>query len=171
MSRSQLKYADVLVNAPFKSDEGALRALENAEMISVHHRDGASSLRLSSISLTASLAGRPSVIRPGKPVYRSAFRRLLYDPVFSASLEFEINASQTKSVAAELDVASKALVELSQLFGGANGRWIFGGGSTVPNEIVVRVEGLLGKMREAEGKLAKLDAQKGELLKTLAEAV
>lgn len=122
-------------------------------------------------SLTHSLTGRPSVIRPGKPVYRSAFRRLLYDPVFSASIEYEINASQTKTVTGELDAVSKSLVELSQLFGGANGRWIFGGGSTVPNEIVVRVEGLLGKMREAEGKLAKLEAQKVGLLKTLAEAV
>lgn len=37
----QLKYADILVNPPFKSDETALRALENAEMITITHRDGA----------------------------------------------------------------------------------------------------------------------------------
>ncbi|KAM0751298.1 hypothetical protein T439DRAFT_313608 [Meredithblackwellia eburnea MCA 4105] len=149
----ELKYAEVLVNSPFKSDDAPLRALENAEMISVHHREG-----------------RPSVIRPGKPVYRSAFQYLLSDPVFAASVEFQNNAAATSSATADLNSASKALIELTQLFGG-NGRWVFGGSSTVPKEIEVRVSALLAKMREAETKLEKLEQEKAEILKVLASAV
>jgi hypothetical protein len=171
----QLKYADVLVNAPFKSDEAALRALENAEMISISHRDGPSSvlpLAPGHPNLTSAHPhpGRPSVIRPGKPVYRSAFQTLLADDVFRASIEFQINSSATATATSELHAAEKSLFELSQLFGSGNGKWVFGGGSTVPREIELRVGALLAKMRDAEDKLDRLEKQKVELLKVLAEA-
>ncbi|KAL8283768.1 hypothetical protein RQP46_005200 [Phenoliferia psychrophenolica] len=152
LSRSgELKYADVLVNPPFKSDESALRALENSEMITIHHKEG-----------------RPSLIRPGKPVYRSAFQQLLDDSVFSATIEYGINAKSTASATAEVDAAAKSLIELGQLFEG--GRWAFGGSKTVPKEIEVRVASLLADMREAEVKLEQLGKKKVELLKVLAEA-
>ncbi|KAI5481498.1 mitochondrial escape protein 2 [Pseudohyphozyma bogoriensis] len=148
-ANGELKYADVLVNSPFKSDEAALRALENAELVSVHHAHG-----------------RPSLLRPGKPIYRSAFQELLSDTVFSATIQYQINAAATKSASADLEAASKALLELSNLFEG--GKWAFGGGSTVPKEVDTRVGALLGAMRTAEEKLAKLDQEKTELLKILA---
>lgn len=157
VANQELKYADVLVNGPFGSNDGPLRELENAQLITVLHRDG-----------------RPSVIRPGKPVYRSAFAHLLSDDVFVASLAIASNASASSSAQADLDSASKALLELSQLFGGAGssnaGRWVFGGSTTVPPEIEYRVGKLLGKMRAAEDKLDALAKEKEELVKVLKTA-
>lgn len=84
-------------------------------------------------------------------------------------MEYQINLSATATATEELNVASKSLIELSQLFGG--GKWAFGGGSSVPKEIEIRVTGLLGEMGKAETKLEKLEKQKVELFKVLAEAV
>ncbi|KAM0787058.1 hypothetical protein ACM66B_006321 [Microbotryomycetes sp. NB124-2] len=148
----ELKYADVLVNI-FKSNEGALRALESAEMISIQHRDS-----------------RPSVIRPGKPVYKHAFRFLMQDDVFRASVEYQITSAAITSATNDLNSASQGLIELSKLFNTANGKWILGGGSSLPKEVEVRVAGLLAGMRDAEERLDKLGKRKAELLKVLAEA-
>lgn len=106
------------------------------------------------------------MIRPGRPVYRSAFQQLLSDSVYAAGIEYQINAAATSSASADLNSASKQLIELSQLFG--NGKWVFGGSSTVPKEIEVRVTGLLAAMRTAEEKLESLAKQQAELLKVLA---
>lgn len=143
-------------------------------MITIHHRDGKLFWNLARIFFDVSCdEGRPSLIRPGKPVFRSSFARLLSDKVFSASLEYELNANSTKSALSDLNDASKELIELSKLFGGPSGnaRWIFGGGSSVPKEIQIRVDGLLKEMREAEDKLAKLEVKKGLLEKILKEEI
>lgn len=42
-SAEEATYEDVLFNGPFKGNEKPLRALEQVEMVSVTHRDGASS--------------------------------------------------------------------------------------------------------------------------------
>jgi hypothetical protein len=59
-SRDTVPYHETLMNAPFKGDEGPLRSMEQAELISVEAQDG-----------------RPSAIRPGRPVYRHVFGRLV----------------------------------------------------------------------------------------------
>ncbi|GAA93978.1 uncharacterized protein L969DRAFT_92918 [Mixia osmundae IAM 14324] len=131
-ANDELKYSDTLHNT-FKDNDKALHALEQSEIISIVHRDG-----------------RPSAIKPGKPVYRSAFQRLTSDPIFFALNEL---ASAEKAIAtAEADIAAaeKDLVSLGQLFSQDKGRWIFGNSSAVPVEIASRVDGLLAKMRAAE---------------------
>ncbi|KAK4056076.1 mitochondrial escape protein 2 [Microbotryomycetes sp. JL221] len=148
----ELKYADVLVNI-FKSDESALRALESAEMISVQHRDS-----------------RPSVIKPGKPVYRHAFRCLMQDDVFRSSIEYQITTSAITSTTNELEKVSNQLIELSKLFNSSNGKFLGGNGATMPKEIETRVANLLSSMKDAQDKLDKLNVKKTELLKVLAEA-
>jgi hypothetical protein len=68
----QLPYHDTLSNFPFKGEETALRSMEHAELITITTHNG-----------------RPSTIRPGKPVYKWVFERVvggsLVDPpiVFS----------------------------------------------------------------------------------------
>lgn len=114
-------------------------------------------------------SGRPSVIRPGKPVYRHAFGLLLSDDVFRSSIEYQNVTAAINSASADLKSASQGLIELSQLFGSGNGKWVFGGGTSLPTEIEVRVTALLKKMRESEEKLEKLGKEKDQLLKTLAE--
>lgn len=118
-----------------------------------------------------SRAGRPSVIRPGKPVlYRHAFAQLLADDVFRSSIEYQNVTAAINSASADLKSASQGLIELSQLFGNRDGKWVFGGGNALPREIEVRVTALLTKMRDSEEKLEKLGKQKEDLLKVLAES-
>lgn len=59
-SRDTVPYYETLMNAPFKGDETPLRSLEQAELITVEAQDG-----------------RPSTIRPGRPIYSHVFRRLV----------------------------------------------------------------------------------------------
>lgn len=40
VEEEEVRYAEVLVNPPFKGDEISLRALETAELITIHHRHG-----------------------------------------------------------------------------------------------------------------------------------
>ena len=62
--RDTVPYHETLINAPFKGEEGPLRSMERAELITVDAQDG-----------------RPSTIRPGRPIYSHVFRRLV-DGIF-----------------------------------------------------------------------------------------
>ena len=57
--RDTIPYYETLMNAPFRGEEGPLRSMERAELITVDTQDG-----------------RPSTIRPGRPIYSHVFRRL-----------------------------------------------------------------------------------------------
>jgi len=63
--RDTVPYHETLINAPFKGEEGPLRSMERAELITVDSQDG-----------------RPSTIRPGRPIYYHVFRRLV-DGIFA----------------------------------------------------------------------------------------
>lgn len=56
----EVGYYDMLVDFPFKGDETALRSMEHAELISISTKNG-----------------RPATIRPGKPVLRWVFERIV----------------------------------------------------------------------------------------------
>jgi RNA12 protein len=80
-SRDTVPYHETLMNVPFKGDEGPLRSMERAELIFVD-----------------ALNGRPSTIRPGRPVYRYIFRRLangLFTSLFPAA---QANISPTFAI-------------------------------------------------------------------------
>lgn len=67
----QLRYSEVLLSNIYKDNgESVLRALEQAELISIQ-----------------STHGRPHSIHPGKPVYTSAFRLLTEDHVLQSRLD------------------------------------------------------------------------------------
>ncbi len=66
--RDTVPYHEILVNSPFKGEENALRSMERAEMITVDARNG-----------------RPSAIRPGRPIYRYVFQRLVDGDFFFLS--------------------------------------------------------------------------------------
>jgi hypothetical protein len=73
--RDTMPYHETLMNVPFRGEEGPLRSMERVELITVDTQDG-----------------RPSAIRPGRPIYRHVFRRLvngifvLWHLLFRASL-------------------------------------------------------------------------------------
>jgi len=66
----QVPYYDILMEFPFKGDEAALWSMERSDLISV-----------------VTHQGRPSSIRPGKPLFRTVFERLANGNYFSIPLE------------------------------------------------------------------------------------
>jgi hypothetical protein len=74
----QVPYYELLVEFPFKGDETPLRNMEQAELITIGTYNGEQHLFLSLISkCSLPAAGRPSIIRPGKPVYKYVFEQLV----------------------------------------------------------------------------------------------
>lgn len=94
------------------------------------------------------------MIRCGKPVYRSAVKRLIADRHFAAINDLRVANTALSGAEATIKSTSDELVALGRLFQDG-GRWSFGGASRVPVEIQWRVDSLLGKMREAEETVAK----------------
>ena len=101
----------------FKSGgEATLQALEQAEMITI-----------------VSSNGRPTSIKPGKPVYAAAFRQLTEDHVLKAKMDLAI---LTQLIKAETSGIDKYEAELN-LLGNVPGQ---------PREVQGRVRWLLGKL-------------------------
>ena len=112
-----LRYNELLLSDVFKADgEATLQALEQAEMISI-----------------VSYNGRPTSIKPGKPVYTAAFKQLTEDHVLKARLDLAILTQLVKVETAGID---KYEAELN-LLGNLPGQ---------PKEVQGRIKWLLGKL-------------------------
>lgn len=152
----------MLVNGPFGSDDKALNALEQSEMVSVLHRDGKSHPHFwFEVYSLSTCSGKPASLRPGKPVYRSAFTRLTNDRVFAAQQELLINAQAASSAESAIKSASEELINLTKLFSD-QAKFVFTGSSTVPLEVAARVDALLKKMQTNEEAAIKLGQQATE---------
>ncbi|KAG8988109.1 mitochondrial escape protein 2, partial [Tulasnella sp. 427] len=127
----ELSYAEVLLEFPFKGDEAALRAMEHAELISINATDGL-----------------PISIKPGKPIYRYVFQRLVNDNIFRAVQDIAYN---NKAIAAEEATIKKCEEELLTLktIGLDVGSSVFGGTGATGS----RATYLLGKMRDSQEKI------------------
>ncbi|KAK9895624.1 hypothetical protein P389DRAFT_152177 [Cystobasidium minutum MCA 4210] len=141
--QKELSYAELLAG-PFKDQAKALRALEQAEIISIIHREGLQ-----------------DAVRPGKPSYRTAFQQLAENKVFAAQNELIINNKAIADAQATVKSSSDELVKLSQLFTG--GKWIFGGSPTIPIEVAARVDECLKSMHKAQDTLASLNEKNSTL--------
>ncbi|KAI9792299.1 MAG: mitochondrial escape protein 2 [Peltula sp. TS41687] len=108
-----LRYNEILLSDTFKSGgEVVLQALEQAELISIH-----------------SINGRPHSIRPGKPVYASAFRLLTEDHVLKSRLDLSTLNELIKIENTSIDKYEAELVRLSSIPEPGNGlreriRWL-----------------------------------------------
>ncbi len=112
-----LRYNEVLLSDIFKTEgEATLQALEQAELISI-----------------VSSNGRPTSIKPGKPVYSAAFKQLTEDHVLKARLDLAILTQLIKVETAGID---KYETELN-LLGNLPGQ---------PREVQGRIRWLLGKL-------------------------
>lgn len=132
-SQQQLRYSEVLLSSIYKSNgESALRALEQAEMISI-----------------ASVHGRPHSIRAGRPVYASAFRVLTDDRVLRSRLELSTFAELIRSETASVEKVEAELNLLANLLekSGAHG----GGGGGVLERVRWLGDKLRGSQRSIEG--------------------
>lgn len=135
-----LRYHELLLDGAFADGgEGVIRALEEAELIAV-----------------ATSHGRPYAIRPGRPVYQSAFRMLTEDRVLKSRLDLAILTEAMKAEAASIDKYERELKLLGEL-------------PKQTSEIGLRVNYLLEKLRSSQMKIQKMDAESGKLKKVLQE--
>lgn len=133
-----LRYHEVLLSDAYKSGgERALQALEQAELISIQ-----------------SSSGRPYAIKPGRPVYQPAFRRLTDDTVLKSRLDL---ATLTDSIKIENTSIEKYEQELHLL----------GELPKQPSEVTGRVQWLLEKLRTSQQKVENYEREAVELKKIL----
>ncbi|KAI0306739.1 RNA12 protein-domain-containing protein [Multifurca ochricompacta] len=145
-SKDTVPYYETLMNAPFKGDEGPLRSMEQVEMITVDTQNG-----------------RPSSIRPGRPIYRYVFKRLVGDPIFRATQDLASNAKLIESAEATVRGCEREL-EVLRTIGYDSVHWW-----SRPTAIGMRAKYLMGKMEDAQATLEKLERRNGELKKVLSE--
>ncbi|KAK7706787.1 mitochondrial escape protein 2 [Botryosphaeria dothidea] len=137
-TQEMLRYNGILLADTFKSGgERTLQALEQAELITIISNNG-----------------RPHSIRPGKPVYQSAFRMLAGDRVLKAKLDLAILAEQTKIENQSIDKYEAELKLLGTL-------------PKQPYEIGPRIKWLLGKVATSQMKVEKYEMESAELKKVL----
>lgn len=140
--KDTLKYNELLLDDTYKKGgEKVLRALEQAELITI----------------VANPTGRPSVIKPGKPVYHSAFKRLTQDKVLHARLDLAILADLTKGETETIEKAEAELVQLAELYM-ANGR---------PWKLAGRIEWLMDRVQTAQEKVERWEGDSKRLKKIL----
>lgn len=145
--KGSLGYNEVLLSDTFASSttaaassaEAALESLANAELITVR-----------------SVHGRPQTIRAGKPVYQTAFRRLLDDDVVRARMELGLLKELAGIEAKGIDKVEAELSLLAAL-------------QTQPYQTAERVNYLLGKMQTSQQKIVAYEKEMGVLKKVLAK--
>lgn len=140
-SQGTLRYNELLLTDPYKSagSERVLQALEQAELITIQSSNG-----------------RPSSIKPGKPIYWAAFQKLTEDKVLKAKFDLSGLNEQMKGENANIDKWENEL----RLLGELPGR---------PMEISGRVKWLLGKVDASQKKIEGFEARQAELKKVLVE--
>ncbi|GJE86794.1 exonuclease [Phanerochaete sordida] len=144
--RSEIPYHDVLMDFPFKGDEGPLREMEHAEFIAINTTNG-----------------RPTTIKPGKPVYRFVFEKLVHDPVFAAVQDIAYNQKIITANEAVVKACEDELMTLKEVEAGTSHWW----GSR--RAVSGRGEYLLKKMRAAVEKIEVLEKHNATLKKTLSK--
>ncbi|KAJ3864348.1 exonuclease [Lentinula novae-zelandiae] len=142
----EVPYHQILVDYPFKGDESPLRSMEHAELITIATRDGL-----------------PTVIRPGKPVYRWVFERLVNDPIFRATQEIEFNNRLVSIAETTIHSCEEELLKLVEIGKNGPSSWLTEDPSSR------RSQYLLKKMMESERKLEVLERKNAELKKTLSK--
>jgi len=141
----EVPYHEVLVDSLFKNNEGALRSMEHAELISITTHNG-----------------RPSTIRPGKPVYQYVFQRLANDCVFQATQDIAVNERAVAGAESTVRACEEELTILKQLGSDPN-HWVEWRSASTH-----RAAYLFRKMKAAETKIETLEKQNAELKKVLA---
>lgn len=139
--KETLRYNEVLLDDILKTGgETALRALEQAELISI----------------ISGPNGRPSTIKAGKPVYHPAFKRLTEDKVLKSHLDLAILTNLTKVENATIDKCENELLLLSKL-------------RNQPAQTAGRVQYLLAKLSASQTKVEQYEVEIKGLKKVLAE--
>ncbi|KAJ1307477.1 hypothetical protein OPQ81_001576 [Rhizoctonia solani] len=146
-AKDEIPYADVLLEFPFKGDELALRNMETAELISI-----------------GTIDGRPTTIKPGKPVYKHVYQRLVEDRVFQAVQTINYNEKLISTSVATIKLCEDELTVLKNIGLDLGSSVLSGKGATG-----ARASYLLEKMMQATLKVEQLEAENAKLKKVLAK--
>ncbi|KAK7048069.1 mitochondrial escape protein 2 [Favolaschia claudopus] len=144
--RSEVLYHDVLLEFPFKGDEAPLRSMEHAELISIGTHNG-----------------RPSTIRPGKPVFKAVFRRLANDPIFQATQDIAFNEKVIANAESTVKACEQELLSLKEIQRDFQHWWGRDPASSM------RSRYLLSKMHAAAMKIENLERRNIELRRVLSK--
>lgn len=111
------------------------------------------------------------MIRPGKPVFRYAFQRLVSDPIFAAASQIEYDTAVISKAESDIQKYETELLQLKEIASSI-------GSSTAWNVVTLGLSGksaaeeragwLLSKMGKAVDKVAKLEKEVEGCKKTLA---
>ena len=133
-----LRYNELLLSDILKpTAETTLQSLEQAELISI-----------------VSSNGRPTSIKPGKPVYAAAFRQLVADNVLRSRLDLAILSALTKIETKGIEKFEEELRLLGQLPGS-------------PTEVKGRTQWLLDKLYVGHRKVEQYEREGAGLKKVL----
>lgn len=133
-----LRYNELLLSDVFKDNgEQTLQALEQAELISI-----------------TSANGRPNAVKPGKPVYQSAFEYLTEDDVLRSRLDLAILTQLIGIENKNVDKYETELRVLAELPGGAK-------------QLAPRIHYLLDKAMASHAKVEQYEVQSGKLKQVL----
>ncbi|KZF20614.1 hypothetical protein L228DRAFT_249385 [Xylona heveae TC161] len=136
--KDSLRYNEVLLSDTYKSGgEDALRALEQAELITI-----------------ISANGRPYSIKPGKPVYQAAFKTLIGDRVLNSRLDLGILTELIKIETASIDKYEGELNRLGAL-------------PKQPSQLSSRISWLLDKIAGCQDRIMKYETDSVVLKKVL----
>ncbi|CUA76051.1 Mitochondrial escape protein 2 [Rhizoctonia solani] len=146
-AKDEIPYADVLLEFPFKGDELALRNMESAELISI-----------------GTIDGRPTTIKPGKPVYKHVYRHLVEDRVFQAVQTINFNEKLIATSVVTIKSCEDELTVLKNIGLDLGSSVLSGKGATG-----ARASYLLEKMMQATLKVEQLEGENTKLKKVLAK--
>lgn len=137
-ANNSIRYNELLLSDTYKSSgEATLQALEQAELITI-----------------VSFNGRPQCIKPGKPVYTAAFKRLTEDRVLKARLDLAILSELTKIETQTIEKCEGELRLLADL-------------PNRPAELHGRIKWLLAKLGAGQQKVERYDRESGSLKRVL----
>lgn len=140
-THGSLPYSSILLSDTYKTaGESVLRALEQAELIAI----------------VSGPNGRPATIKPGKPVYHSAFKRLTDDKVLRSRLDLAILTDLIAIETKTIEKCEKELVTLGELYNGRR-----------PAKLVGRIEYMLDKLAKSQEKVEKYETESKRLKKVL----
>lgn len=140
-AKETLRYNEILLDDVIKAGgEGTLRALEQAELISIMSGPN----------------GRPALIKPGKPVYHPAFKRLTEDKVLKSRLDLGILTNLIKDENATIEKCENELLLLSKL-------------KERPGQMMGRTQYLLNKLAASQNKVEGYEGEQKVLKMVLGE--
>ncbi|CAB4389502.1 unnamed protein product [Rhizophagus irregularis] len=151
-SEESLSYDAVKFSPIFNGDDTPIRAMEQAELISI----------------TQLPNGRPYTIKPGKPLYQAAFTEIISDGLFAATMELQTAEYLLSIENNKIKKFEDELEKLGSLFVKTDGKWLFGSGH-VPEPVEHRVKFLLSLLKKRHIRAEEYQKQIEELKKVVAK--